>query len=160
MVRTTLRRPFTVLSLMFRPRVAPAVSTGRAKVGDMSSRIALIAIDAVQPRVVADFWCSVLGWQVLEEDDGVIGIAPPDGSWPMIDVVPVPENKTVKNRLHLDLRADGMPTADELERLLDLGARRVDVGQAPGATWVVLSDPEGNEFCLLSRTVQEARPDQ
>jgi hypothetical protein len=58
--------------LMFRPRVAPAVSTGRAKVGDMSSRIALIAIDAVQPWVVADFWCSVLGWQVLEEDDGVI----------------------------------------------------------------------------------------
>jgi hypothetical protein len=78
----------------------------------------------------------------------------------MIDVVPVPENKTVKNRLHLDLRADGMPTASELERLLDLGARRVDVGQAPGATWVVLSDPEGNEFCLLSHTVQEARPDQ
>jgi hypothetical protein len=78
----------------------------------------------------------------------------------MIDVVPVPEHKTVKNRLHLDLRADGMPTADELERLLALGARRVDVGQAPDATWVVLSDPEGNEFCLLSRTVQEARPDQ
>ena len=78
----------------------------------------------------------------------------------MIDVVPVPETKTVKNRLHLDLRADGMPTADELVRLLALGARRVDVGQAPDATWVVLSDPEGNEFCLLSRTVQEARPDQ
>lgn len=125
----------------------------------MSSRIAAIAIDAVHPRVVADFWCSVLCWQVLEEDDDVISIGPPDGSWPMIDVVPVPEKKTVKNRLHLDLRADGAPTADELERLLDLGARRVDVGQAPGATWVVLSDPEGNEFCLLSRTVQEARPD-
>ena len=126
----------------------------------MASRIAAIAIDAVQPRVVADFWCSVLGWRVVdEEDDDVISIGPPDGSWPMIDVVPVAEKKTVKNRLHLDLRADGAPTADELERLLDLGARRVDVGQAPGATWVVLSDPEGNEFCLLSRTVQEARPD-
>jgi hypothetical protein len=124
----------------------------------MSSRIAAIAIDAVQPRVVADFWCSVLGWQVFEEDDGVISIAPLDGAWPRIDVAPVPEHKTVKNRLHLDLRADGMPTADELERLLDLGARRVDVGQAPGATWVVLSDPEGNEFCLLSRTVQQAGP--
>ena len=78
----------------------------------------------------------------------------------MIDVVPVPEHKTVKNRLHLDLRADGTPTADELERLLALGARRIDVGQGPDATWVVLCDPEGNEFCLLSRTVQEARPDQ
>lgn len=122
----------------------------------MTSRIAAIAIDAVQPRVVADFWCSVLGWQVVDEDDGVISIAPADGSWPTIDVAPTPENKTVKNRLHLDLRADGMPTGDELERLLDLGARRADVGQGADATWVVLSDPEGNEFCLLSRNVQEA----
>lgn len=117
-------------------------------------------IDAVQPRVVADFWCSVLGWRVHDEDDDFISIAPPDGSWPMIDVVPVPEHKTVKNRLHVDLRADGVSTADELARLLDLGARRVDVGQASDASWVVLSDPEGNEFCLLSRTVQEARADQ
>ena len=126
----------------------------------MSSRIAAIVIDAVQPRVVADFWCSVLGWQVVGEDDGVISIAPADGSWPTIDVAPVPEKKTVKNRLHLDLRADGMPTGDELDRLLDLGARHADVGQGPDATWVVLSDPEGNEFCLLSRTVQEARSDE
>jgi hypothetical protein len=126
----------------------------------MSSRIAAIAIDAVQPRVVADFWCSVLGWQVVGEDDGVISIAPEDESWPTIDVAPVPEHKTVKNRLHLDLRADGTATGDELARLLDLGARRADVGQGADATWVVLSDPEGNEFCLLSRTVQEARSDE
>lgn len=129
----------------------------RAKDDDMSSRIAVIVIDAVAPRLVADFWCSVLGWQVLEEEDGLISIGPPDGSWPTIDVAPVPERKAVKNRLHLDLRADGGSTADELARLLELGARRVDVGQPPDATWVVLADPEGNEFCLLSRTVQEAR---
>ena len=126
----------------------------------MPSRIAVIAIDAVQPRVVADFWCSVLGWQVVEVDDGVISIAPPDGSWPMIDVAAVPEKKTVKNRLHLDLRADGVSTTDELERILSLGARRADVGQGSDATWVVLSDPEGNEFCLLRRSVQEACGDQ
>lgn len=126
----------------------------------MSSRIAVIAIDALQPRVVADFWCSVLGWQVAEEDGGVISIGAPDGSWPMIDVVAVPESKTVKNRLHLDLRADGMTTSDERERLLSLGARRTDVGQGADATWVVLSDPEGNEFCLLSRSVQEVRADR
>jgi catechol 2,3-dioxygenase-like lactoylglutathione lyase family enzyme len=123
----------------------------------MSSRIAAIVIDAVQPRVVADFWCNVLGWHVVDEEDGVISISPPDGSWPTIDVVPVPESKSVKNRLHLDLRADGTSTADELERLLGLGAQHTDVGQGPGATWVVLSDPEGNEFCLLARTAQEAR---
>ena len=123
----------------------------------MSSRIASVVVDAVQPRVVADFWCHVLGWHVLDEDDGVISIGPPDGAWPTIDVVPVPESKSVKNRLHLDLRADGTSTADELERLLGLGARHTDVGQGSDATWVVLSDPEGNEFCLLARTVQEAR---
>lgn len=123
----------------------------------MSSRIASVVIDAVQPRVVADFWCHVLGWHVLDEDDGVISIGPPDGAWPTIDVVPVPESKSVKNRLHLDLRADGTSTADELERLLGLGARHTDVGQGSDATWVVLSDPEGNEFCLLARTVQEAK---
>jgi hypothetical protein len=125
----------------------------------MPSLMSAIVIDAVQPRVVADFWCSVLGWQVVEEDDGVISIAAADGSWPMIDVAPVPESKTIKNRLHLDLRADDNPTGDELERLLGLGARRADVGQGADVTWVVLCDPEGNEFCLLGRTAQEARAD-
>jgi hypothetical protein len=67
----------------------------------------------------------------------------------------VPEGKSVKNRLHLDVRADGSTTAQELERLLALGARRADVGQGPDVSWVVLADPEGNEFCLLSRPVQE-----
>lgn len=111
----------------------------------------------MEPRVVADFWCEVLGWQVTDEDDTLVSITPPDGSWPTIDVVKVPEKKSVKNRLHLDLRADGNSTEDELERLLALGARRTDVGQGPDVTWVVLSDLEGNEFCLLRRTVQEAR---
>lgn len=121
----------------------------------MSSKLAVIAIDAIRPRVVAEFWCAVLGWRIVEEDGDIISIAPQDQSWPSIDVIAVPESKTVKNRLHFDLRADGVSTADELERLLALGARRVDVGQGPDVSWVVLGDPEGNEFCLLSRTVQE-----
>ena len=121
----------------------------------MPSRIAVIAIDAVHPRRVADFWCQVLGWHVVEEDEGVTSIAPADGGWPTIDVAQVAEGKAVKNRLHLDLRADGVSTSEELERLLGLGARRVDVGQGPDVSWVVLADPEGNEFCLLSRSVQE-----
>ncbi len=121
----------------------------------MTSHIAVIAIDAVQPRVVADFWCAVLGWQVVEEDSGGVSIASPDAAGPTIDVLTVPERKAGKNRLHLDLRADGVGTADELRRLLDLGARRVDVGQGAEASWIVLADPEGNEFCLLARAVQE-----
>ena len=91
----------------------------------MPSRIAVIAIDAVHPRTVADFWCKVLGWHVVDEDDGVISIGPPDGAWPTIDVLSVAEGKSDKNRLHLDLRADGVATRDEFERLLSLGARRV-----------------------------------
>ncbi len=121
----------------------------------VTSHITVIAIDAVQPRVVADFWCAVLGWQVVEEDIGGVSIASPDAALPTIDVLTVPERKAGKNRLHLDLRADGVGTADELRRLLDLGARRVDVGQGAEASWIVLADPEGNEFCLLARSVQE-----
>ena len=74
---------------------------------------------------------------------------------PTLDILKVPEGKAVKNRLHLDLRADGCTTADELNRLLRLGATRASVGQGAEVSWVVLADPEGNEFCLLKQTVQE-----
>lgn len=123
----------------------------------MSSQISALAIDARNPRQVAEFWCAALGWQQLGDEDGIITIGHQDGSWPTIDVAPVPEAKEGKNRLHLDLRADGLTTRAELTRLLDLGAQRVDVGQDADVQWVVLADPEGNEFCLLPRTVQEAR---
>src|SRR3954451_25460676 len=130
----------------------------------MTSRIAVLTIDARAPARVADFWCQVLGWVVHDRDpDGVVTIAAPGAlpgaGDPAIDVVPVPELKTVKNRLHLDLRADGTTRDEELDRLLALGARRVDVGQGPDVSWVVLADPEGNEFCLLQRTVEEAQRD-
>jgi hypothetical protein len=125
----------------------------------MPSRIAVIAIDAVRPEVVAEFWCEVLGWGVVAIDGDVVSIGAKDASWPTIDIVAVPEGKVVKNRLHLDLRADGTTTQQELQRLLELGARRTDVGQASDSSWIVLSDLEGNEFCLLSRSVQEVLAD-
>jgi predicted enzyme related to lactoylglutathione lyase len=121
----------------------------------MTSRFAVLAIDALDPGPVAEFWCQVLGWVVTEQSADGVSIGPADGSGPTIDVVVVPERKTVKNRLHLDVRADGISTADELYRLQSIGARRVDVGQPADVSWVVLADPEGNEFCLLSRTVQD-----
>jgi catechol 2,3-dioxygenase-like lactoylglutathione lyase family enzyme len=136
----------------------------------MTSRIAVLVIDARHPERIAEFWCQVLGWVVHERDpDGVVTIAPagarPGTGDPAIDVAPVPGPKSVKNRLHLDLRADGT-TLDvraggtardaEVERLLALGARRADVGQGRDVSWVVLADPEGNEFCLLQRSLQEA----
>src|SRR5699024_1908121 len=116
----------------------------------MTSRIAAIAIDAVDTRMVADFWSAVLGWHVVEDDDDGVSIGPPDASWPAIDVLAVTETKSVKNRLHFDLRAEDSSTEDELERLLSLGARRTDVGQSDDVTWVVLSDPRATS-CVYFR---------
>jgi hypothetical protein len=121
----------------------------------MTSRIAVLAIDALEPRMVADFWVAALGWRIIEEDDDGVSIAPSNGDGPTVDVLAVPERKTVKNRLHLDLRADGSSAEEEVARLLELGARRVDIGQPPDASWTVLADPEDNEFCVLSRSVQD-----
>ena len=112
---------------------------------------------------MAAFWCAVLGWEVIDEDGsdgGPISIAPRDHSGPSMDIIAVPERKTLKNRLHFDLRADGAATAVELQRLLELGATPTDVGQGPDVSWVVLADPEGNEFCLLSRSVQDVRREE
>ena len=121
----------------------------------MAARISCICIDAVVPRPVADFWAAVLGWEVVEDGDEGISLASPGRDLPNFDILPVPEAKQVKNRLHLDLRADGTSFDAEDVRLEGLGARRVDVGQGPEVTWVVFADPEGNEFCLLRRTMQE-----
>jgi catechol-2,3-dioxygenase len=124
----------------------------------MTSRLTTIVIDAADPASLARFWCSVLGWEVAEQSSEGVSIAAPDRAWPVIDLLPVPEAKAGKNRLHLDLRADGTSTSDERQRLVGLGASTVDVGQSSDATWVVLADPEGNEFCLLSRSVQDLAP--
>ncbi|MEV6637550.1 VOC family protein [Actinoplanes sp. NPDC051470] len=122
----------------------------------MTSRIAVVAIDAVDVGRVVEFWVAALGWRVVEEDDdGVVSIGPGAGGGPSIDVCPVPERKAGKNRLHLDLRADGSTQREEVDRLVALGATPADVGQPADASWVVLADPEGNEFCVLSRSVQE-----
>ena len=121
----------------------------------MTSRIATVAINVIDVDLIADFWCAVLDWRRLEEDDVGVSIGPADGTWPTIDLWPVRDKKQGINRLHFDLRADGVTVEQELGRLITLGATRVDVGQPADASWVVLADPEGNEFCLLSRTVQE-----
>ena len=121
----------------------------------MTSRISCVCIDSVDPWPLAEFWKAALGWVVVDEDEHGVSLAAPGTVMPTLDIMRVPEAKSVKNRLHLDLRADGCTTAEELERLFALGATRADVGQGPDVSWVVLADPEGNEFCLLSRTAQE-----
>ena len=127
----------------------------------MTPVVSHLVIDCANPAELARWWAQVLGWRIVWE-------APPPAE-PEIGIAPdselafggllfgrAPDRKVVKNRLHLDLRPpDGSTQAAELERLLGLGARPVDIGQGD-VPWHVLADPEGNEFCLLRATQAEA----
>jgi len=127
----------------------------------MAARITELVVDCRDPAALAAWWAEVLGYEVLGTgEDGVVEIgAPgqePKGPQPTLVFAPVPDATPGKRRLHLDLNATDRSQDAELERLLALGATRVDVGQGPLSdtmTWHVLADPEGNEFCLLASTV-------
>jgi predicted enzyme related to lactoylglutathione lyase len=134
------------------------VATGRQG-RRMSIRIQCLCIDTADPARLAAFWAQALGWRQThaEEDEAVL--EPPagsreDGVAPDLLFLRVPEPKAAKNRLHIDLRPQDQ--AAEVARLEALGARRVDVGQGPEVTWVVMADPEGNEFDVL----RAFRPDE
>ncbi|MDQ3148276.1 MAG: VOC family protein [Actinomycetota bacterium] len=121
----------------------------------MGARFTELVVDASDPERLADFWQAVLGWDRTgpDEDEGVVELTDPAGGRPTLVFVPVPEAKTVKNRLHIDLSPIGCDQDEELARLLSLGARRADIGQGE-QRWVVLADPEGNELCLLRTQVE------
>jgi catechol-2,3-dioxygenase len=121
----------------------------------MACRITELVLDCADPEKLADFWCAVLGYQVLDRDPESIEIGradqPPDDRITLV-LNRVTEPKQQKLRLHIDVNATDRDQAAELERLLGLGARHVDIGQS-SVRWIVLADPEGNEFCLLRRRV-------
>jgi hypothetical protein len=104
-------------------------------------------IDARDPAGLGRWWQVALGWVVVNDDPEEFEIRPSPQQLPGLLFARVPEPKTVKNRLHVDFRPDDQDR--EVERMLGLGASRVDVGQGE-QSWVVLADPEGNEFCILS----------
>ncbi|MDQ3897028.1 MAG: VOC family protein [Actinomycetota bacterium] len=114
----------------------------------MVCKLTEVVVDAVDPERLAGFWAQVLGWQMTGSYEGAVEVGDPDDPRPTLVFVPVPEAKAGKNRVHLDLNPTGCDQHEELARLLALGAVEVDVGQGD-QTWVVLADPEGNEFCLL-----------
>jgi hypothetical protein len=128
----------------------------------MGVRFYAVAVDCHDVKAQGHWWASALGWQVTYEADDEVAIEPPfqaDESRkiplgersPGLVFVPVPESKTLKNRLHIDLApGPGDDQEAEVRRLEGLGARRIEVGQGDEVTWVVLADPEGNEFCVLS----------
>jgi len=121
----------------------------------MPTRLVHIVIDAAEPARLARFWAAALGWEIGAEDSDEVDVWPsgfryPDPAALPLVFVPVPEPKTVKNRVHLDLATESAAhQAAEVERLLALGAVPAGVGQGD-VSWAVLADPEGSEFCVLS----------
>jgi Glyoxalase-like domain len=105
-----------------------------------------IIIDAGDPAALGRWWQDALGWVVVNDDTEEFEIRPAPDRTPGLLFVRAPDAKTVKNRLHLDFRPDHHDK--EVERMIGLGAVRADVGQGE-QSWVVLADPEGNEFCIL-----------
>jgi len=129
----------------------------------MAVRWYSVVVDCRDHRAQAAWWAQVLGWRTAFESDDEVAVIPQhffdEGYFERVPAqergqglvfVPVPEGKTVKNRLHIDLAPEaGDDHEAEVERLVGLGARRADVGQGE-VPWVVLTDPEGNEFCVLT----------
>jgi hypothetical protein len=130
------------------------------------SRLTEVIVDAHDLERLADFWCAALGYVRRHHGEGWLLVGPPGeetttAAWvaapqpTCISFVSVPESKTQKNRVHLDITPVGGSTqADEVERLLLLGATRADLGQDATA-WVVLRDPEGNEFCVMPEVTDD-----
>ena len=124
----------------------------------MTIRFQAISVDAADPTSLGRWWAELLGWRMTYDSDDEVVLEPPAGS-PEDGVaadllfLKVPEAKGVKNRLHIDLRPDDQ--AAELARVEAMGAVRVDIGQGDDKPWVVLADPEGNEFCMLRALTPE-----
>jgi hypothetical protein len=124
----------------------------------MAIRVQCISFDAHDPAAQGRWWAEALGWRLTHEEDDEVVLEPPagspeDGVAADILFLRVPESKTIKNRVHLDLRPDDQ--AAEVARFEALGARRVDIGQGDDHSWVVLADPEGNELCILRALTAE-----
>lgn len=121
----------------------------------MACRISELVLECRDPEKLADFWCAVLDFVVIDrEGDDMFEIGPREGfggSQPTIILSRHDAPTTAKPRLHIDVNATDRDQAAELERLLALGARPADVGQTGDESWHVLADPEGNVFCLLRK---------
>ena len=115
----------------------------------MPVRLHHIVIDTHDLPGLARFWAQALGWRILSEREREIVIGPAEDAPIGMCFMPVTGAKTVKNRVHLDLTSSAADRDQEIDRLLALGARRVDIGQTGAESWTVLADPEGNEFCVI-----------
>ena len=115
----------------------------------MASTVECVTIACVDPRRVSDFWAAALGYERTKDQGDWIELEDPKHDGPMLGFQRVPEPKTVKDRIHLDLKpSDGIEA--EVRRLEGLGAKRVQfVNEDPSSVHMVMADPEGNEFCVV-----------
>ncbi len=128
----------------------------------MSIRWYSVVVDCRDVAAQSRWWAQVLDWRIVYEAANEVVLAPPHALDPAREIppaergpglifVPVPEGKAIKNRLHIDLAPAPDAGQDaEVRRLEGLGVQRVDVGQPGTVSWIVMTDPEGNEFCVLS----------
>jgi hypothetical protein len=120
----------------------------------MPTRLVHLVVDANDPAGLARFWSGLLGWEIADESQEEVDVWPDGYAYPdpvalPLVFVPVPEPKTTRNRVHLDLASTSAANQAELvSRARDLGGRPADIGQGD-VPWVVMADPEGNEFCVL-----------
>jgi catechol 2,3-dioxygenase-like lactoylglutathione lyase family enzyme len=125
----------------------------------MASRLTEVIVDCHDLDKMVRFWCAVLGYVRVNAGDGWVAIGPPgerreDDLWraspqpPFVAFVQVPEDKSGKNRVHLDVTPFGCSQSEEVDRLTRLGASETEIGQQ-GTPWIVMADPEGNEFCVM-----------
>jgi catechol 2,3-dioxygenase-like lactoylglutathione lyase family enzyme len=127
----------------------------------MTARPRNVTFDCADPYALATFWSRVTGYKEDPDNPNAPGdpeglLVGPDGQ-PNLLFIAVPEAKTVKNRVHLDLEPDDRTRDQEVERLLGMGATLVDDQRRPdGRGWVVLADPEGNEFCVERSAAERA----
>ena len=131
----------------------------------MASRLTEVIIDCRDLDHMVGFWRAALGYEEVSRGDTWVALGPPGDKVtdeklrasalaPAVALVLVPEPKTVKNRVHVDLTPIDRAQPNEVERLVALGASRVDIGQRE-TPWVVMADPEGNEFCVMPELGRE-----
>jgi hypothetical protein len=117
----------------------------------MPVRLHHIVVDAHDLPGLARFWTQALGWKVLSERENEIIIGTDENAPVGICFMPVTDPKTVKNRVHLDLTSSAADRDQEINRLLGLGARRVDIGQTGAESWTVLADPRETSSASCAR---------
>lgn len=126
----------------------------------MTSRMRNVTVDCADARALAHFWSQALGWHVFFDDDPEVMVSPAfprGGEGPGMLFIPVPEPRSAKNRLHVDLEPTDRTRDEEVERLVGLGATVVEDHRNPDGTgWVWLADPEGNDFCVERSAAERA----